>query len=155
VVEDFKKYTMRNPINLKPMSNEEFNIFKSVASKYLKISDERGFYGVKANNCIDLDKDAKQILDELVVLRKSKDKQVHINFLAYANGMVLNKFNLFNCRNRIENTRLDEAGNVNTKYSIKAEQSVLGKSNSQTNIYIVIGGLVILSTLVILLTNKK
>ena len=146
---------MRNPINLKPMSNEEFNIFKLVASKYLYISPNGGSKGVISNTCIDLDKDAKQILDELVVLRNSQDKQVHINFLVYANRLVLNKFNIFNCRNRIENTRLDEAGNVSTKFSIKSEQSVIGKSNSQTNVYIVIGGLVILSTLVILLTNNK
>jgi len=153
VVEDFKKYIMqRSPIDLKPMSDENYAFFLSVTSKYLNHNNERGFDRIKANTCVDLDKDVKKISDEIT---KEPNNQLKNYFLSYAKEQVLGKFNRYDCRNRIENTRLDEAGNVNTKYSIKSEQSVLGKSNTQTNIYIVIGGLVILSTLVILLTNKK
>ena len=146
---------MLNPISAIPMSNDELNVYKAVTSKYLNTNYNNNTITVKSNNCKDLDVDAKQILDELVVLRKSQDKQTNIDFLMFANKLVLDKFNSYDCRNRIEDTRLDDAGNVNTKYSIKSEQSVIGKSNSETNIYLIIGGLVIISTLAILLTNKK
>jgi hypothetical protein len=144
-----------NPINLRPMSNDEFAIFKAVASKYLHISPNGRSQRVLANTCIDLDRDIKLISEDLVRFRTQSNTQTQINFLMYANELVLRKFNQFDCRNRIENTRLDTTGTETTKFAIKSEQSVLGKSNSETNTYLVIGGLVILSTLVILLTNKK
>lgn len=134
------------------MTNEELAIYKLVTDKYLITDYNR--VQAKSNNCIDLDKDAKKMSDELIEFRK-QNKQTHINFLMYANKLVLGKFNNFDCRNRIEDTRLDTAGVEATKFAITSEQSVLGKSNSETNIYLVIGGLVILSTLIILLTNKK
>jgi len=144
-----------NPINLRPMSNDEFAIFKAVASKYLYISSNGRSQRVLANTCIDLDRDIKLISEDLVRFRTQSNMQTQINFLMYANKLVLSRFNQYDCRNRIEDTRLDTAGTETTKFAIKSEQSVLGKSNSETNTYIVIGGLVILSTLVILLTNKK
>jgi hypothetical protein len=146
---------MVNPVNLRTMSNEEFNVLKLVASKYLHISPNAGNYRVLANTCVDLDKDAKKIIDELAVLRKSQDKQLHIDFLMFANKKVLDKFNQYDCRNRIEETRIDTAGSTSTKFAIKSEQSVLGKSNKEVNGYIIIGSLVLVSVLVILLTNKK
>ena len=137
------------------MSNEEFNVLKSVASKYLHISPNGASYYVLANNCVDLDKDAKKIIDELAVLRKSQDKQLQINFLMFANTLILDKFNQYDCRNRIEETRIDTAGSTSTQFAIKSEQSVLGKSNKEVNGYIIIGSLVLVSVLAILLTNKK
>ena len=135
------------------MSNEEIVAYNEVASKYLGLRRER--YYVKSNTCLDLDKDAKNIAEELVALRKLQGKQIHINFLAYVNRLVLDKFNQYDCRNRIELTRLDDMGNVITKSAIESEKSVLGKSNSDVNVYSLIGAFVVLSTLVILLTNKK
>jgi len=145
---------MTNPITLNPMSNAEFDILKEVTSKYLRISPNGASYSVLSNNCIDLDRDAKKIIDELVVLNK-EGKQAHINFLMFANKLILDKFNQYSCRNRIEDTRLDDVAIVSTTSAIKAEKSVLGKSNSEITTYSVIGALIILSTLVILLTNKK
>lgn len=146
---------MSNPLNLKPITNEELIIYKLVTDKYLITDYGNGRKQVKSNNCIDLDRDAKKMSDELVELRKTQGKQTHINFLMFANKLVLDRFNLYDCRNRIEDTRLDSAGIESTKFAIKAEKSVLGKSNSEVNTYLVIGGLVILSTLLIMLTNKK
>jgi len=154
-IKDYPEGVLLNPINLQPMSNDELAIFKAVASKYLYMSANGRSRRVLANTCVDLDRDIKLISEDLVRFRAQNNMQTHINFLMYANELVLSKFNQFDCRNRIEETRLDTAGTETTKFAIKSEQSVLGKSNSETNTYLVIGGLVIISTLVILLTNKK
>jgi hypothetical protein len=145
---------MLNPINLKPMSDQELLIYKLVTSKYLNTDYGNGRVMALSNNCIDLDKDLKKISDELVLFRKSQDKQMHIDFLMYANKIVSTRFNGYDCRNRIEETRLESSANLQTQFAIKQEQSVLGKSSSETNVYLVIGSLVILSVLVILIRNK-
>ena len=56
-------------INLRPLSDEQFNVFKSVASKYLYISPNGNNHRVLANTCIDLDKNIKEISDEVARLR--------------------------------------------------------------------------------------
>lgn len=144
-----------NPINLQPMSNGEFAIFKAVTSKYLYISPNGRSQRVLANTCIDLDRDLKKISEELNEFRKTQDKQTHINFLMYANKLVLRKFDQFDCRDRIEQTRIEDMAQTITKSAITQEKSVLGKSSKENTVYIVIGSLVVLSSLVILLKSKK
>lgn len=137
------------------MSNGEFAIFKAVASKYLHISPNGRSQRVLANTCVDLDRDIKQISEELTQFRKQTDKQTHINFLMYANELVLRKFDQFDCRDRIEQTRIEDMAQTITKSAITQEKSVLGKSSKENTVYIVIGSLVVLSSLVILLKSKK
>lgn len=144
-----------NPINLQPMSNDEFAIYKAVASKYLYISPNGNINRVLANTCIDLDRDLKKISEELTEFRKTQDKQTHINFLMYANKLLLEKFDRFNCRDRIEQTRIEDMAQTITKSAITQEKSVLDKSSKENTVYIVIGSLVVLSSLIILLKSKK
>ena len=146
---------MLNPINLNPMSNEELNIYILVTSKYLNTDIKAGKTSVIANTCIDLDKDLKKISEELTEFRKRQDKQTHINFLMYANKLLLEKFDRFNCRDRIEQTRIEDMAQTITKSAITQEKSVLNKSSKETTVYIVIGSLVVLSSLIILLKSKK
>jgi hypothetical protein len=142
----------RSPIDLKPMSDENYAFFLSVTSKYLNHNNERGFDRIKANTCVDLDKDVKKISDEIT---KDPTNQLKKYFLSYAKEQVLGKFNRYDCRNKIEQTRLDKLGNLITKDAINQEQTVLGKSNLQNNIYILIGATVFITAIVILLKNKK
>lgn len=146
---------MLNPINLNPMSNEELNIYILVTSKYLNTDIKAGKTSVIANTCIDLDKDLKKISEELTEFRKTQNKQTHINFLMYANKLLLEKFDRFNCRDRIEQTRIEDMAQTITKSAITQEKSVLNKSSKETTVYIVIGSLVVLSSLIILLKSKK
>jgi hypothetical protein len=146
---------MLNPINLNPMSNEELNIYKLVTSKYLNTDIKAGKTSVIANTCIDLDRDLKKISEELTEFRKTQNKQTHINFLMYANDLLLTKFDQFSCRDRIEQTRIDDMAQTITKSAITQEKSVLGKSSKENTVYIIIGSLVVLSSLVILLKSKK
>lgn len=144
-----------NPINLKPMSNDEFAIFKAVTSKYLHISPNGSSQRVLANTCIDLDRDIKLISEDLVRFRTQSNKQTQINFLMYANDLLLTKFDQFSCRDKIEQTRIDDMAQTITKSAITQEKSVLGKSSKENTVYIIIGSLVVLSSLVILLKSKK
>lgn len=137
------------------MSNEELNIYKLVTSKYLNTDIKAGKTSVIANTCIDLDRDLKKISEELTEFRKTQNKQTHINFLMYANKLLLEKFDRFNCRDRIEQTRIEDMAQTITKSAITQEKSVLNKSSKETTVYIVIGSLVVLSSLIILLKSKK
>lgn len=137
------------------MSNDEFAIFKAVTSKYLYISPNGRSQRVLANTCVDLDRDIKLISEDLVRLRTQSNTQTQINFLMYANKLLLEKFDRFNCRDRIEQTRIEDMAQTITKSAITQEKSVLDKSSKENTIYIVIGSLVVLSSLIILLKSKK
>ena len=145
-----------NGLDRKDLSSEQFNLLKSITSKYLYISPNGYYYRPLGNTCIDLDRDVKKITDEVNLLRvKEPNNQLKISFLLFAKEQVLNKYNLNDCRNKIEETRFDESGKVITKYAIKSEKKVLGKSNLENNIYILIGATVFITAMIILLKKKK
>jgi hypothetical protein len=101
------------------------------------------------------DRDIKLISEELTEFRKRQDKQTQINFLMYANELVFQRFNQFSCRDKIEETRIEDTAQNITKFAITQEKSVLGKSSKENTVYIIIGSLVVLSSLLILLKSKK
>jgi hypothetical protein len=137
------------------MNNDEINVYRLVTSKYLDTSANGSRKTVKANTCVELDSDLKLISEELNKYRAQSNTQTQIDFLMYANTLVLRKFDQFDCRYRIEQKRLDDIANTLAKSALKDEISVLGKSKKDTTIYIVIGSFLVLSTLLILLKNKK
>ena len=141
-----------SPIDLRPFTNEQYALFVAVTSKYLNLNNERGFDRIKPNTCVDLDKSAKEIIDEIT---KDPNNQLKNKYLTYAKEQVLGKFNRYDCRNKIEETRFDESGKLITENAIKSEQKVLGKSNLENNIYILLGATVLITALVILLKKKK
>ena len=146
---------MLHPITLLTMNNDEINVYRLVTSKYLDTSANGSRKTVKANTCVELDSDLKLISEELNKYRAQSNTQTQIDFLMYANTLVLRKFDQFDCRYRIEQKRLDDIANTLAKSALKDEISVLGKSKKDTTIYIVIGSFLVLSTLLILLKNKK
>ena len=56
---------------------------------------------------------------------------------------------------KIEETRLDETAKIATITSIEAEKTVLGKSDLETKIYILIGSAVLITTIILLTQDKK
>jgi hypothetical protein len=148
---------MLNPITLKPMSNDEINVYNIVTSKYLdtKTGANSTRFTVKANTCAELDRDLKLISEDLNYFRARSNTQTQIDFLTFSQESVFQKFENYDCRGRIEQKRLDDMANTLAKSAIKDEISVLGKSKKDTTIYIVLGSFLVLSTLLILLKNKK
>jgi hypothetical protein len=139
-------------IDKKDLTENEFNLLKSVTSKYMYISPNGYYKRPLANTCVDLDKDVKEISDEIT---KEPNNQLKNYFLKFAKDQVLSKFNRYDCRNKIEETRFDESGKLISEYAIKSEQKVLGKSNLENNIYILLGSAIFITAIVILLKNKK
>lgn len=137
-------------------NSEQWKNFKLLSSKYLYSNNENGVYGVKLNNCIDLDKGIKEVSDEIVnELKTNPDSSDKINHLTYIKRFILDKFRDNECTNKIEETRFDESATLITKNAIEQEQKILQKSNLENNIYILIGASIFITAMVILLKNKK
>jgi hypothetical protein len=144
---------MYNPITLNQMTSYEMKMFNEGALKYLNVT-KYGAISPKGANCIDLDFDVKKITDEIAQLRKSFNNDTKIGFLSYARELILKKFNGFDCETRIEETRLAESATLETKGAILSEQSVLKKSFVEQNIYIILGGIILLTATFILIKKK-
>lgn len=138
------------------LTSEQEQLFLKVTSKYIttKVNPMSNNYTVVANTCIDLDKHLKEIQDDLIKYRK-EENQLAVNFIMKADELVSDKFASYDCRNRIEKTRIDTAGNLTTQSAIVSERNVLTNNYKESNIYIYIGSVVLLTALVIVLTSKK
>ena len=121
-----------------------------------KVLDEQNrFYtptgDLKANSCLELDLLIKDRNSSLVSLYE-------LNALYYSIGnkqlleeskKILSdaeaKFNKFNCRDKIEAVRTRMLVDLQSKGSIKAEESVVGKGFKEQKTYIILGALVLLT----------
>ena len=153
---------MLNPITNNPFESwtNEWFLYDNITKPYLDNNYNNGAKQVRSNNCIDLDIDLKRITDQIAKYTKiqagfpSEGMKKEIEFLAYTKSLISEKFNDYNCLDKIEQTRLDETAKIATITSIEAEKTVLGKSDLETKIYILIGSAILITT-VIILTNKK
>jgi hypothetical protein len=143
-------------INNGVINQQQWDLFKSLAFKYLNVNDERGIYDIKPNTCIDLDKSIQDITNEITTLITSNTNyEQKVKFLLHIKNILIGKFNSYDCRNKIEETRFDESGKLITENAIKNEQKILEKSNLENNIYILIGATVFITGMIILIKNKN
>jgi len=157
---------MLNPVTNKPFTDRgagdisEWFIYDQITKPYLDNDYKTGVVQVRSNNCIDLDIDLKRITEEIAKYTKiqagfpQEGTKIEIEFLAYAKNLISTKFNGYSCLDKIEETRLDETAKIATITSIESEKTVLGKSDLETKIYILIGSAVLITT-VLILTNEK
>ena len=152
------KYGQLNHPDLTP---DEEKLYYQVTSKYLTTTTKKNntignyiTYTVIANTCIEIDNDLRLLEDDLLKYRK-QENQLAVDFVLFVMRQLNNKFTQFDCRNRIEKTRIDSAGNLTTQSAIVSEQNVLPNNYKESNIYIYIGSVVLLTALVIVLTSKK
>jgi hypothetical protein len=158
---------MLNPITNKPFTYRgagnisEWWIYDQITSPYLDNDYKTGVVQVRSNNCIDLDIDLKRITDQIAKYTKiqagfpQEGTEIEIQFLAYTKNLISTKFNSYKCLDKIEETRLDETAKIATITSIEAEKTVLGKSDLETKIYILIGSAVLITTIILLTQDKK
>ena len=99
-------------------------------------------------DCLLLDKTLKEYLDRKtgllkqnvgggasqILLKETIDK--------YYEGEI--KFSKLKCAKKIEYLRLNETAVLDLEQAIKSEESVLKKNKKEENIYIVLGGIVVL-----------
>jgi hypothetical protein len=114
----------------------------------------RDFYtptgDIKANTCLELDlfiKERGQTLPNLYKLAGAglSNYKPIIAITEKAKADAEAKFNKFNCRDKIEALRTKSLVDLQTKGSIKAEESVLGKGFTEQKTYIILGALVLLT----------
>ena len=119
-------------------------------------------FGSLPYNCASLDKDLAKLQDAIINAYKmplTLDELGHADIYqnAYKAQLELKKtawqsmFSDHNCRDIIENIRLQSMAVTQTSSAITQENSVLGASTANENIYIGIGGLVMLLGLFIVL----
>jgi hypothetical protein len=147
---------MDNPVSrvafAPPMTAQEVIVYKSVLDKYLITDFRNGNKKIISNTCIDLDRDIKKINDDITKITiEEPNNKFKKDLLLYGKGLIVFKFNNFDCTNKIEETRFDESANLITKTSINQEKTILGKSNLENNIYILIGASMLITAFVILI----
>jgi hypothetical protein len=105
---------------------------------------------IKANTCLELDFFIKTLEINLVNLYELagaglKTYKPIIAVTEKAKADAIAKFNKFNCRDKIEALRTRTLVDLQSKGSIKAEESVLGKGFVEQKGYIILGALVLLT----------
>jgi hypothetical protein len=94
---------------------------------------------LRANNCVELDILMKEPLSAYF------PNDIIRNNYTQLRADVEGKFNKFNCRDKIEAVRTRSLVDLQSKGSIKAEESVLGKGFKEQKTYIILGALVLLT----------
>jgi hypothetical protein len=135
-------------VDLSSAPNDDSDLYKYGFSKHRK-----AYYTpsgeLRANNCMELDygiKVANSYLTDLYKLAGiGSDNKGLQKFYTQLIADLEAKFNKFNCRDRIEAVRTKSLVDLQSKGSIKAEESVLGKGFTEQKTYIILGALVLLT----------
>jgi len=89
-------------------------------------------------------------LDNFIILQSQKSK-LYLNFPKFieknqiAKAEAEAKFNKYNCRDKIEAVRTKTLVDLQTKGSIKAEETIVNKGFTEQKTYIILGALVLLT----------
>lgn len=114
-------------------------------------------YGL--NDCKALDVTLRNIIlksdEEAQKILNGNGNQNFFNAMKERELVIRNAFVTNQCAVQFGNARLDESGNVMTQGAIKAEKSILGISTTDENIYLKVGGLVLLVGLFVMLKSSN
>ena len=123
-----------------------YNSYSAIyRSLYLPTGD------LKANTCGDLDIASKGIINSLQTSYKLAGAGLNdqykpiIAIQEKAKKDIEDKFNKFNCRDKIEAERTKTLVDLQTKGSIKAEETIVNKGFTEQKTYIILGALVLLT----------
>jgi hypothetical protein len=139
----------RGVLDLSSASNDDSDLylygFSKIRKRYYTPSGD-----LRANNCVELDFAIKKSNEDLgnfyqLVSRGSIEYNSSINSTKQTIADLETKFNKFNCRDKIEAVRTRSLIDIQSKSSIKAEESVLGKGFKEQKAYIILGSLVLLA----------
>ena len=108
-------------------------------------------FGAGENNCVSLDLTIKKLIDRIASesLKPNQDK-FYISALQDRKGAYEAGFAKNQCSDKIEKSRQIESSILLTQQAIKSEQAVLPKNNTEQNIYIGAGALILLVGLYII-----
>ena len=106
-----------------------------------------------ADSCKNLDYAIKTIIDRIAEQTKNRPNETHRRVLVWFKSILEDYFQLQGCRDTIEKQRLIDMAKTQTISSIKAEDSVLGASQKNQNIYLGVGALVLVLSAGILVSG--
>lgn len=139
-------------IDLSSAPNDDKDLYLYGYSKHRKMyytpSGE-----LRANNCMELDLAIKNANNALIDYYKISSMglvnqyKISIDFTKQLIADIETKFNKFNCRDKIEAVRTRSLVDLQSKGSIKAEESVVGKGFTEQKTYIALGSLILLTGL--------
>jgi len=104
-------------------------------------------------DCASLDYAIKRIQDRIAEQTRTKPNEKHRKVLEWYKQILEDYFELKSCRDKIEKQRLLDSAKSQTLFAIKAEDSVLGESQKNQNIYLGVGALVLVLGTAILLSG--
>jgi hypothetical protein len=151
----------KNPCayNYKPFPYSKSDYYKYALNEnsyFWKIPNPSGEdISIVASNCVELDKHIKTIQDRIVEQTKKEPNEDRRRVLVWFKEILEDKFQLHGCRDKIEKQRLLDSAKTQTIFSIKAEDSVLGASQKNQNIYLGAGALVLVLSTGLLLSAGK
>jgi hypothetical protein len=134
------------------------NYWRYAPNEYMgyfwKLPDPSGKgISIPYTDCASLDYAIKRIQDRIVEQTKTKPNEKHRKVLEWYKQILEDYFELKGCRDKIEKQRLLDSAKSQTLFAIKAEDSVLGESQKNQNIYLGVGALVLVLSTGILLSG--
>ena len=108
---------------------------------------------VSAENCVELDRDMKKLIDRIAEQTKSNPNSNLTAVLQWYKAILEDYFSLHSCRDKIEKQRLLDIAKTETLSSISQEKSVLGAGQKNQNIYLGVGALVLVLSAGILVSS--
>jgi hypothetical protein len=108
------------------------------------------------SNCFDLDEHISNIMSEIVNLRRVPNPNSGLinKMESWKTGLEF-AFKGKRCRDFIEMTRIQEGGKIQTELASKQESEIIPKKNREQLVYIALGGVVLLTSLYLLIPSKK
>jgi hypothetical protein len=108
---------------------------------------------IRANNCVELDKDIKKIIDRIAEQTRTAPNEDRRRVLAWYKDILEDYSEFQGCRDTIEKQRALDLAKQVTVSSITAEASVLGENQKSQDIYLGIGAVVLVLSTAILLSG--
>jgi hypothetical protein len=108
-----------------------------------------------ADDCVELDRDMKRLTNRIAEQTKNEPNEDKRRVLAWYQDILEDAFQLHNCRDKIEKQRLLDFAKTQTLSAIKAEDSVLGKSKKDENLYLGLGALIIVLSASVVMSGGK
>ena len=134
------------------------NYFKYAPSEYIgyfrELPNPSGEdIKVSAENCIELDRDIKRLIDRIADQTKNNPNSNLTAVLLWFKAILEDYFLIHSCRDKIEKQRLLNIAKTETLSSISQETSVLGKNVKEQNLYLGVGAFVLVASVGILASS--
>ena len=122
---------------------------RKLDDSYKKVKTD---FPLRSNNCVGVDTLIKDLRDKIAdEQKKEKFDGNYVNAMKLYKAQIEVVFEEQRCSDKLETLRLKESGTILTKESVSQEKTVLGKANIDQRVYIIGGGIMLLTGLFIVI----